>query len=488
MRDNLRIEHLIRRVKTPLLLMLVTSLLYFPVLFGLQDLWDGTILSYAYEINQAKVYQTWFLETGWPLVTLLHTLIHYVSLLFDFNMKGVINVIICLSLFLSSLEIFKICNKNLKYGFVSSFSASMIFLLAPVFGLYSSSVFTMHALFIYLALLGVRLYWDADSIKWKVGSLFVAMLSMQHAANATFVLLMISYCCYVEKRGGKEWLISAAACVVFFFLLREIFPSNGLYSNYNKLSISSLTSINNYLRFFDWIDKYYLYVYFLFPLLIFVNNKKKALEGVFIIGLVLAAIIPYVAVGKYPAGLGYLSRMAINIGLTVPFLVGYLISGVERKFKYGWGLALFAIVPICFFMVKTLYVSHSVQVKQQIVQSYFIEAVKELDLNNPGDVKFNNFWRPMPSSYALNYYLYLAKGSAKWSSKPVGSNLTSNKEYRDKYVLTDYFPECKYEIEVNSNIATLSAYQSLLFSINESIFKKYYHEIYLTAQIMSKKC
>lgn len=456
----------------------VGIIVYSGILLSGTDLWDGVIISHAFDTKQYFIYHNWFTESGWPLVPYMYDLF-----IFSGNEKlfiySVLFVIIIFHIF-SSLEIIRLTQLVFKFNGNDSLLGGILFLISPGWALYYSSVFLMHSMTIFIALHCVRRMLEGKNI---VLYSLLSFISFQQSSNPIliFSILIINAIISREITLSKlkfeiSYILSA---IVFFLISRELFKSSGLYVDYNKISISNLLDFSQYANYF----KYFLHtnsflIIFFIILCSYAKDKKLLISGGVLLGGLILNAIPYVSVGKVPLyyEINNSDGYSLRFSFTGVFLFSFLFSVFLNKIENA------KIKFICAFIIlgQALYLNFAVQqskLKSMIYQQEFIKSLEELDylpectiiLNEEG-VGFH------PAFYELNYIfnkaygdtlrLPLSSGMLEPNSLANFKKLFVNPIYRAKYILPEKYPDCMVKLNINSKINSMAPFDVFLWYIN----------------------
>ena len=454
-----------------------------PLLITTVDLWDGVINTYAADTGRPEIFSTWYEEAGWLGVDQLYSALYYFSEMISIDLKVIINIIVFSSVVASGFEIFYLSHKVYKVPTNLSLLGVLFFFVAPFIPLYISSVFLMHALAIYLCLLGTRLYLTASDnqhFKTIVGFLLVA-LSFEHNSNPTlfFFLMVIAYLVGGRRNLLKDGLVLVSLAIIFLAYKNFSVPF-GLYSGYNKTSLSSIFNLSSWKTYVDYFLHYYSVIP-LVALLLFLQDPKKGLILWGVIFSLLFLVLPYVSVAKFPLisdinnSNGWSQRFIINlyVGICVsfPLIIYYVVRYtpiLTGVFTVLAGLFMFSQVA------EAYYFSYSSKAKSVFYSYEFTDALQELEKPEPGNV-YVRHGAHNPSYYETNSYFYNAYGIAAWMNvssmeqRSIGSTFRFQK-YKDKYILSDYSYRCTTGYFVDDQIDKISRFD-LLFGLYSKLYQ-----------------
>lgn len=470
------------------IIFLIGVFIYSGVLLSGADLWDGVLVSHAFDTKQYFIYHNWFTESGWPLVPYMYDLLRIATSEKEF-IYLVFFVIIIFHI-LSSLEIVRIIGLVLKVKNDVSLLGGVLFLVSPGWGLYYSSVFLMHSITIFIALYCVRKFLEG---KWLFFYGLLSFVSFQQSSNPALILSILFINVILNKKivlsNIKFEVIYFISSVFVFFFLRGVFSTSGLYTDYNKISISSLFDLKMYLQY----AFYFIYTNSLLILISLISffclRDKKLFYKYILLGFILLLnSIPYVAVGKVPLynELSVLNGYSLRFSFTGIFVFSFLFSIVlnqinTKKIKFS---------IIIIVLSQTLYFNFLVQqskLKSIIYQHEYILALRNIAPLPDCIVIINPNGSYTPSFYEVNYIFNKAYGNITQfpmgpdiSSPELESNfrkLIANPIYRAKYILPEKYPNCSVNIKINSTVDRMNTLTVLAWFLGHDVDKGTYISI-----------
>lgn len=444
----------------------------YPVLMSSLDLWDGVIIDYAFSEDIPEIYKTWFLESGWPIVEYLYLAIHYSAESIRVDGPLLTNIIMFVALFLSGREIYFLCERCFGVPALPALIGVLLYYFNPALPVNLSSVFLMHAVFIYLCLLGVRLYLSGSS-KQSIFGLFLVFISFQHNANPTlFLFILICSHLFSERKQPIKDLAVLTILAVAFIIFRKIFPAHGLYTNYNTLNLFNLANFGLWGKYTPLYNL--LFSALGFSIIVIFAQKPEKMYRVFIAALAIVfTILPYILVGKFPNisdlhspngwSMRFASNLFVAVSLFIPILLYHSLKNANRL---GVLIVAISIVLTFYSYSNSLISSYAAKSKALLYQELFVSEISEFEDLKPGNIYISHDSH-RPSFYETNYYFYRAFGSASWMALQNESvtdlGVTYNlKKYKDKYILSDYVRICDTRFKVNDNL-DLVPNRSLIF-------------------------
>jgi hypothetical protein len=458
--------------KLPLLISLMFLIVYFPILLSHDDLWDGTIISHAWDSGNKIIFSTWFNESGWPLVRWLYEILYEICLTFGLNFKIVINFITVAAVALSGREIYRLSMSVYKFDECSSLLGTLFFILTPFSCLYFSSAFVQLALFIYLCLWGTRIYLEEKSLPL---ALLLIGTSFQHNSNPCllFCLVLLAYVFGGRRQFKKDaGVLFVLGC--WYFLFKMSFQPYGLYTGYNKINIYNIINIKFYALYLIFFIM--AYPALLLASLIFIFKAKGAAKYIFLfLGLAIITEFPYIAVGKtfQMSGFGDVAfwdyRHTINSSVVVSIAVVFLLHLLAKvDLSAFWKGTLRSILTLA-ILFNVIFVLCGFKqrandyVYQDTIVKYFRDNKDKIKAGFIKIINIDNFYHQM-TNYEMNYYLYQAFGEKRLElDTGINTDLRQHHEYRDKYVLLDEIPDCTYVVTISSNTNKLPMFDKIAY-------------------------
>jgi hypothetical protein len=430
-----------------------------------RDLWDGVIISNAFNLNESDIYNNWFVEAGLILTPYFYDAIFALQTRYYFV---VILSVMFVCHYASAYFLFRIVSEIYKFRVVASVAVFTFFVFSPVWSIYSSSVFLMHSVTLLLSVYvtyKVALNGYDKTYKHQ----YVSLICLQQASLPVLILSLLAI--DLIRNGWRDKLNGYLRYVLIlsvgFLLTRYIFPAHGLYEGYNKINIVNLLNINNYKVFID----FFWVVYPVLPLLIlvlFFHGGARA-EAAIMIALVALSTLPFILVNKppYPSHFfgiqGWEQRQAITIVPLVGVFMGYMLNLVINSFRLK--LLTRVLIAASFINVSMIYIDATVyKIKSVLIQGAMVESLREsrnlINVNCAMSLEFDEggAYRDL-NQYELAYvgrealgvnFLLYARGSAlpRYDSEV----------YNNKYMIPEDDAECIQNFKFHSNIAELSNY------------------------------
>jgi hypothetical protein len=358
--------------------------------------WDGWLIYTWLKGGDRAALQAWASESGVPWLAYLHAAMGRLPDV----VAGYKAVAFALTL-ASALLVYRICRESGFLGRFESVAVALLSLCYPAFQARVELILLPYLLFYALFLLGVWLALRAERavgarqhIAWRCGAL--ACLYTSFAVNSlllyhfgALLFLFLS----VRQTRGLSWLALftrllprradyLAMPVLYWIVTRALFPVHGHYaaSQYNQISFSPGSVLQSGAQFFanglwapfnesllPFVERPAL---FLLALVLsawgyqalrvgsFRWGGRAGAGGLLAYGLMLlaAAILPYVAVGKWPTAHGWESRhallMAVPVALVTVAVLRLAFSAADGRLgRTGWVLA---VVLVAGFSLSTI--------------------------------------------------------------------------------------------------------------------------------------
>lgn len=398
-----------------------------------EDIWDGVIISYAFETKDVSGLQSWFFSSGWNLQYFLVRLEFVISSLTGLSFH-LINILI-------SILVILIILKEVRWVAAVVFGlpkywanvACCVFAVMPVWSVLASSVMLIHVTCIALGLVGSRLLTSESWCKNFLASLFV-ILSFQLNSMLVFLptLQLIMGVKFVSFKkfdfsSLRKFFLSLGLAVAYYFLTQKFNQPEGIYQGYNSLIGPWDKGFWNLLT--DNLLSYSSFI--LIPILAIVGlkgsfslNKSDFAIYIKLTTLGVASVIPYIAVGKTSdlrdyTDWSYRHSLLLSIPIailttTILFHLGNREKGVDRR------LIEKRIIPTCIviaLMSSLLLASFATKLNRQDFELSLSEELKNNRVNPaPGILVFSVSGAPAPifREYEVNYLLFRTYGRIDW--------------------------------------------------------------------------
>ncbi len=472
-----------------------------PIMFITNDFWDGTIVHYAFRINDLSALKVWFSESRLYLQYYLFYIVHCFSNLSGISEAIWLKTIVLLSLFGTTLEVKHLSKTLLNLSEKQSYIPAYFFLLYPAWHVLVTNVLVAYIFFIWMLVLGFRFI--VGKRKVIIGCLFV-VLSLQLNSNFMMLcaLILSKYISdryiYYRKTNLLKFVVYIFLIVVLFIIYKVQFPPYGLYSDYNKINFCIKTIydiIFSFKRFFQFV----LPIVF-FPILTLILSKKlidkKIIVPIIIIFLLFfASIFPYAVVNKYPYVDDFYRwsfRNTLLLGIPVSMFLGYLFVFMLEEKSKNRIISIFLIISLIIssvFLFKGFYY----KAKSELYHNAFIKALQDIDkpIKSLVHIKLNqkksNYLEAI-ADYELNALFQRAYGECGWMAKIDYNNFASKyelsesdkmmlrSEYRNKY-LTVNVDTTKL---VNLNLEQIDnlSFFDVIFLHNKDLYKISFYSQY----------
>ena len=436
--------------------LIVFALVTFPAFLHNTDMWDGVIISFAFQIQDNSGLQNWFFSSGWEIQYWLVKLIQLAAelLSLDFYRMNLLFALAALLILIRetkklSSEIFGV---DRKHQFVTALFVSLF----PAWSTLYSSVHTIHIYCLSLGMLGVRLIRKNHFVIRFFG---FAIIVLSFQLNSLLVLLPILSLSYdlqqrripksLLRRHGHTMLVSLAS--IMFYFTKEIFNENtGLYVGYNSIfRENSFTQVGLYsLRLFDYATFLIVPMCLLLVALIRLAGLSETskcfkqlmatqgLKFVIILVLFIAAIAPYILVDKGASLLrvtGWDYRHAFLLAPIISIMCAMLIQTNAEISIYSRNsnksvsfVAIFSVAIFSFSLLSQGIVS---KVNRIEFEKDFISQIRNSEeLNIPAGkvlIKVNKPPYETFAVYEVNYLLFRATGRASFWAKLSSSDSSS---------------------------------------------------------------
>ncbi len=452
-------------------------------MFAGYDLWDGVIISNAFETENRGIYWNWFTESGWFLVPLIYDVFYFFIDKDDALRWMIFFMLVC---HLSSAEqLRRIGKRHFDLNESAVLTVVAFFLFSPVWAIFTSSVFVMHALTLFIALYCACKILDKGYNKSFLYQLF-SLLCFQQASCAVLILsLLFAEYVYNYKKRKSElyfYVFYVFCSVSYFFAARYVFPAHGLYDGYNEIKVSNIFQVDGFFIFYQFINA--LYPLFIFVILwgVAVFPRKGRLLLSLLIFLLVVNIIPFVSVSKLPYASnifsyhGWSQRQGITLIPLMALCFGTVIMYAGNKGRVN-KILLYSIVFISLalsvtsgfkalnYKAKSVYLFKGLEYALSSKVKDF--SVCDIVIKHDESPIFNNI-----SNYQLAYVARRVFGSERriytrkydWENRLMG-----NSDYRRKYMLPDRPSNCTQYLSVYTALPSMGLIDAALSAPDYSV-------------------
>ena len=218
---------------------------FIPLLFFVQDIWDGKVIGYALDDHVTRPLWDMFVPTRWPLLYYLTVAIGFIQDTFGISYKVITNVISCVSLAGICAETARILKDELGVEREYRLLAVLTILVLPPWATLMSSILFYHIACIWAFLLAVR--WRRTA-PVPAALLFIFSLTLNSVfafavGYAAFLGLMAVDKTNWRRTGTRVFLFSATLLTVFV-LYRHFFPPYGEMAGYNSFNLRVSALVN----------------------------------------------------------------------------------------------------------------------------------------------------------------------------------------------------------------------------------------------------
>uniref|UniRef100_UPI004048192E hypothetical protein n=1 Tax=Algoriphagus sp. TaxID=1872435 RepID=UPI004048192E len=444
-------------------LLVFFSMITLPMLSISIDMWDGVSISFASDIGKNEGIFVYFMESNWLLQYPLSIIIIYLSKLIFISYKNLNAIFVLLFMFFFLYETLIFSKRVLKFDNLKLVFTTCLIATFPVWSVLLSSIMTFHLFCIALGFFSIRLI-HSDSLKNRLIAIPFLIVSLNFQSLLVFLpILSLFYDFQNESRIGSNFfkIISYKTYLVFsvvfpvFLLLNVIYPPSGLYYNYNNSSSFLELGIKELVLNFSFYLTFFIPLFF-----IFIFNKiyfdVKNSKFILLILLSLAALFPYIVVGKSTAiwqVVDWNSRQGILLAFPFSIFIVYSLSFIKDfNFKYllKMNMVLIIFFTIFFYHSLILLIGVSYKINRQIYIDKLTRILSEVQIPEGGLVQIidRNQPKPILRVNESNYILYRAKNNPAYWTK-----LSSN--FDPEFILPHYIKEnSNYQLKycfVNSN-------------------------------------
>jgi hypothetical protein len=474
-------------------------LITIPMLKLNTDMWDGTSISYANDINNYKGIYIYFFESNWFLQYPLSLGIIKLSHLFNLEYKDFNAIFVLIVMIIILNETKKFAIKIFNFNNHEIYLLLNVLITFPVWGVLLSSIMTFHLLCMCLGLIAVRMI-HSDKTMLKILGFILLLISFNYQSLLLFLPVLSSF--YDQNNSSKKsnifisintvWMFILA---IFFYITFSIFfPPNGTYKNYNSISLFSLTGIKYAIFSIIGYGTYFLplllIIIFLFffvkylPTYFVRNTSKFNLDPklFLLLFLIMASIMPYIAVGKNSFiwdVKDWNSRQAFPLAFPFAFLSIYVLKFTSKYYVFKYKkIANFLVFVLLTINFSFLLVGVVEKINRDI---FFTRLQNQIRINKkflpPGgivQIVCNEIPKPFARNYEVNYLMYKATTKANWWSRidkqvdtnfNIPINIINNINYQNEYVYIHDSQNIHYNTLIYVTVLNYDGFKNALNNI-----------------------
>lgn len=430
-----------------------------PLAAAKDDMWDGSIIAYAMETRDFTGLRSWFFTSGWEKQYWLLRAEQWIADTTSLEFRWVNGLLLMSGMLLLVFETQSIAVRDLRLTRTWAVAAGTLVATFPAWHVLLSSVLTIHLLCISIGLTAVRLL-RSSRLSGRLVGFVLMLLSFQLNSMLLFVPVL-SYVGDLMRRwdSSKRLLPSAtsatilAAAVCYYGVQRLLNAPTGVYEGYNELllpfsSSAALTLLASFMRYATFLFIPSIGVLLLVVVSSLLSNSNRSLNTltdnrvrtIAVIGLVTAAVVPYVFVGKSASLTSYMDwdgRQAFPLAPALSlFTVVVLHFTLERmplarkKRRLAFGMVVAAILAA---QAGLLVAGMGVKLNRQSFETDLKDQISQFAEDIPsGTVQVVVAGLPGPAfrDYESNYLLFRATGAAnRWAT--ITSDLGSTPQIPD---------------------------------------------------------
>lgn len=421
-----------------LLIAVAAAFCFVPLLFFVQDIWDGKHIGYSLHAGDNRPLWEMFIETRWTLQYYLCLAIGGIQDTFGISYKIITNLLSCLSLAGICVEIARILEQELGVEREYRLLAVLTLIVLPPWATLMSSILFFHITCIWAFLLAVR--WRRTA-PLPAALLFIISLSLNSifafAVGYSVFLGIMSVDKNNWRQVGLRVFVFSAALLTTFVLYRHFFPPYGYGAGYNSFNLR-VSALYNYLG---------LFIAFLGGAWLLLKNTDAAYrqQGLRTVAaccvLLFFAGLAYTYVGK-PIKLegtnSFTPRQAFLATIPTAMLMAVMVRFGVKRLGRGIAYGLASVVLLLSFCYQF------VAFQQKFTQLYFENAVthilRGMEPPQSGIVTFvanrnqiPKYLRDFPG--VTDFILYEAYGERRWATWARGkTDLPASDEKKQVWV------------------------------------------------------
>jgi hypothetical protein len=456
-------------------------------------MWDGTIISFANDINNYNGIYVYFMESNWILQYPLSVFIIELSKFLAISYKNTNSIFVFFVMFLILNEVKLFSRDFLKFGRLAIVLVTCIFVIFPVWSVLLSSIMTLHLFCIALGLISIRFIHSKNIIKIILGYIFLVfainfqsllvflpILSLFYDLNNESVLEIKSI-----KKIGKNSYIIFIIVFLYYFLFNKIYPPSGIYEKYNNTNNIFKSDTKELL---SHIFYYLTYFVPIITILFFsIRYKLFNSKNLMLIFLSISSFIPYIIVGKSCA-IWQVADWNSRQGFLLAFPVSLLFINLTKNvyhFNLKNNIRQTYLFVLMFIVMSVNFILIMIGVTYKINRQIYLDKLTILISNyqkyipNGGRIQIIDVNQPKPvlRTYESNYLLYKATNSpyywTKISEKVDSTFLIPDKIIKNKHYQLEYNFINKKEYSKYHTIIYIKSFKSNNILLNIFNFKNF---------------
>lgn len=467
-------------------------LVFFLPIFFINNIWDGSIINYGFDINNLDGVKNWYWESSSNFQYYIIYSIYFLKKLSNLPSEFLFDTFTLIILYLFCLEICKYFKKIFNFNSKFNKIFFVILITFPTWNFLTEFNLSLYLFCFYLAILGYNLFLDNLIIK-KIFGILLIILSFSIKSNFALIAALSLINFVIDKRNYKQFIFILLICVFFYFINTLYFPPYGQYEGYNQLDFSNLKLLN-YKVIFDYLS--FVIFYFSIPIVLIIFSKIKNNKFIFFsnhnlfnyFSLILFSCVslgPYYLLQKSTDIFNFInfdSRHVFSLAISISLgLVFFII--IMRKF-YSEKIIGYLIIIILIQNISILSSSFFAKYNWSLINNSMIKNFSKLEEPKPGNILIvseKNF-----NYDNTNYIFFKAFSKSTWNSKVIGKNefnlkqinnyfksneKTNKEEYKIKYSSKDYKYQCLTVFEIKKEINSFDLIKNLYIFNKKKFFK-----------------
>ena len=460
--------------------------------------WDGWLIYDVFLDKDWNDYYLWASEMGGlPIMHYFHRLLVVIFPGVIFGYK----LVAFLSITFSALFVYMICNELRLSNRKENLFIALLSLSYPAFQvsveLSVNSYLVCYCLFLLACLLAIKSEGKGGIPHYFLRLCSLAFFILSFRINSLLVFyfgFLFILVFYIQRKWRFLSVKDVFTKIVprrldylllpflYWIIIKTVFPSHGLYANYNKIVFSPLRIIYKYIFFaknavyaqlndalvnlinmpvlllLGLLATYCIYSIFSLDEKVFFERKLKP-YSLFLFGfiLLLLAIFPYAAVGKAPSIHGWNTRHALLVALPMAIIIvsfGRILFGNKKGTISKIGFS-FLVIFVLAFSISTItyYIAWQARwVKDRSVMTNLSDLNKKEDIS----VFWINDQFPLGGENNYRFYEWSSMFKTVWGDEShIGLDqkiysagaLVDYQRYSNKrYNLSDFDPDGRQAI------------------------------------------
>ena len=478
-------------------------LIFFLPIFFINNLWDGSIISYGFSEKDLSGVKNWYFETSSNLQFYIIKILYIIHTNVPLSQNIIFDIFTLFALLLFSIEAKRYFERVFQLNKKLNNVCFILILTFPTWNFLTEINLVLYLICFYLALLGYR-YFCLSNFLVKIFGIIIIFFSFSIKSNFAFVfaLAFLDFLNNYFLREKKSYSILFQVfllSIIGYFVNSIFFPPYGVYESYNQVNFSKI-KILNIRAILDYLS--FIIFYFLVPIITIIIFKLKSKKKIiffqknyltklislfFFSGIALA---PYYILDKSIDVFNFSdfsSRHVFSFCISIPFALVVTLQLFEKSISKK-----FTNFFIILFIVQNIVILNSsffAKFNSNLINHNLTKNFKTLEEPKAGLILIINE-KINRTFYNINFILYDAFNNTKWMSKMIKSHalieqkidiknkyfadvkhVFDSSQYKKKYIATNFIEECLTIYKIENEITGFELIRRLYFLNQDKYFK-----------------